>query len=42
MAKWIRRLTTDQEIAGSSPGRVDRFTQDSVLRTRSAHSVPHV
>ena len=23
MAEWIRRLTTDQEIPGSSPGRVD-------------------
>ena len=22
MAQWIRRLTTDQEIAGSSPARV--------------------
>ena len=22
MAEWIRRLTTDQEIPGSSPGRV--------------------
>ena len=24
MAEWIRRLTTDQEIPGSSPGRVDK------------------
>jgi hypothetical protein len=23
MAKWIRRLTTDQEIPGSIPGRFD-------------------
>ena len=22
MAQWIRRLTTDQEIPGSSPGRI--------------------
>lgn len=25
MAKWIRRLTTDQEIPGSTPGRFDSF-----------------
>ena len=24
MAGWIRRLTTGQEIPGSSPGRVDK------------------
>ena len=24
MAEWIRRLTTDQEIPGSSPGRVNK------------------
>ena len=24
MAEWIRHLTTDQEIPGSSPGRVDK------------------
>ena len=24
MAEWIRRLRTDQEIPGSSPGRVDK------------------
>ena len=24
MAEWIRRLTTDQEIPGSSPGRVEK------------------
>ena len=23
VAQWIRRLTTNQEIPGSSPGRVD-------------------
>ena len=25
MAEWIMCLTTDQEIPGSSPGRVDKF-----------------
>ena len=25
MAKWIRPLTTDQVIPGSSPGRVDTY-----------------
>ena len=24
MAEWIRRLTADQKIPGSSPGRVDK------------------
>ena len=27
MAKWIRRLTTDQEIPGSIPGRFDFCTE---------------
>ena len=25
VAQWIRRLTTDQEIAGSSPAEIEYF-----------------
>ena len=28
VAKWIRHLTTNQEIAGSSPARVKLFSSD--------------
>ena len=36
MAEWIRRLTTDQEIPGSSPGRVDKnfFVWKDILQKR--------
>ena len=36
MAEWIRRLTTDQEIPGSSPGRVEKifFFTYKTLRQR--------
>ena len=28
MAQWITRLTTDQKIPGSNPGKVDFFEED--------------
>ncbi len=31
MAQWIRHLTTNQEIPGSTPGRVD-FIDSSLLK----------
>ena len=36
MAEWIRRLTTDLEIPGSSPGRVDKnfFVWKDILQKR--------
>ena len=28
VAQWITRLTTDQKIPGSNPGKVDFFEED--------------
>ena len=32
MAQWIRRLPTEQEILGSSPGRVKTFIRSLLLK----------
>ena len=30
MAQWITRLTTDQKIPGSNPGKIDTFSKEQL------------